>query len=1127
MSSANTEPKYYVGIGASAGGLEALDAFFSQMPADSGMAFIVIQHLSPDYKSLMVELLSKRTAMNVRRAEEGIEVEPNTVYLIPPRKQLTIFHGKLILKDTDHAKGINLPIDVFFRSLAEDQGEKAIAIILSGTGSDGVRGIRAVKEAGGMVMVQSEDSAKFDGMPRAAIATGLPDIILPPDAMPGKLISFAKHPFASSQGHPQSLLSDEDGLIRIFALLRDLTKVDFTYYKPSTVLRRIERRITVCQTADLRDYVRLLESSPGEVSTLYRELLIGVTSFFRDREVFTELGNTYLPALLKNTEQREVRFWVAGCSTGEEAYTLGILAMECQERMENPPSVKIFATDLDRDAILHAGNGLYAESIAADLPPGMLAKYFVRRDDHYQVCRPLREMVVFAQHNLIKDPPFTNIELLSCRNLLIYLQPVLQQKVLEFMNFSLNPLGILLLGTSETPGEMGEFFEPLHHRFKLFRSRGRRRQPAEKPLFQGMGDRLSRQYAARFPRSGFALSQREEERIQDRLLQSLAGDYVPLVAVVNEHNELLHLVGESEGLLRLPYGRQSNDITRMAVKELSIPLATGLQKVFHSGQEISYSNIRIPGKESARVIQMRIRPLPEKKGQMSLAAVILQEFLPARQEAAPGAVQELDISREAEQRILDLEQDLQFTKENLQATIEELETSNEELQATNEELLASNEELQSTNEELQSVNEELHTVNAEYQNKILELTEITNDLDNLISATRIATVFLDENLEIRKFTPAATRIFRILQSDIGRPISHLTHRLEGVDVLATLRQVERSGEPVSLEACISRDECYLMRVLPYVIGATSQAGMIITFTDTGPLKQSQKALARNKELLEMAQEMAHVGSWHLDLKTGRLDWSDEVYRIFGVRPGEFSPSYESFLAMAHPEDREELNEAYTRAVREGLPYEAIHRIVRPGGEVRIVHEKSMEGRDETGRTTHSRGMIHDVTDLVTARDALRFSQDYLRAVVDAMPAHVAILDQRGVIEYVNTAWHSFGRENGLSLPDGAVGTDYLAICDKSSGPYHEEAPLVAAAIREALRGRETPVEIEYPCHSGDTQRWFLARIASFETPRGRRVLVAHENITRLKLAECQAGLTPEGHAEPVSASGRVKKDNDA
>ncbi|MHC1744999.1 MAG: chemotaxis protein CheB [Syntrophobacteraceae bacterium] len=478
LDSRDHSPSHYVGVGASAGGLEALEAFFTHMPPDSGMAFIVIQHLSPDYKSLMLELLSKRTTMPVRRAEEGMRVEASTIYLIPPRKQLTIFHGKLILADLDPDRGLNLPIDVFLRSLAEDQAEKAIGIILSGTGSDGVRGIRSIKEAGGFILVQSEESARFDDMPRAAIATGLADVVLPPEEMPAKLLSFARRPQVAQPDRTEVLLSDEDELTRLFALLGEQTKVDFTCYKPKTVLRRIERRMAVNQAGDLREYVRLLDARPDEVATLYRELLIGVTSFFRDREVFEELGERILPALMQKSDHREIRFWVAGCSSGEEAYTLAILARECMERSGRASSVKIFATDIDRDAILNAGNGLYRESIAADLPSGILSKYFVRRDDRYQVQRSIREMVVFARHNLIKDPPFTNIELVSCRNLLIYLQPVLQQKVMDSINFSLNPDGILLLGTSETSGEMGDRFEPLHHKLKIYRSKGKKRLPA-------------------------------------------------------------------------------------------------------------------------------------------------------------------------------------------------------------------------------------------------------------------------------------------------------------------------------------------------------------------------------------------------------------------------------------------------------------------------------------------------------------------------------------------------------------------------------------------------------------------------------------------------------------------------
>ncbi|MFZ1641808.1 MAG: chemotaxis protein CheB [Candidatus Contendobacter sp.] len=854
----SSSPIYYVGVGASAGGLEALESFFTSMPVESGMAFIVIQHLSPDYKSMMVELLSKRTAMPVRRAEEGMLVEANSVYLIPPKKNLSIFHGKLLLSESDHSRGLNLPIDVFLRSLADDQADKAIGIILSGTGSDGVRGIRAIKEAGGMVMVQSEESARFDGMPRAAISTGLADFILAPDEMPPKLSSFIRHPYAAKTDRPQALLSDEDGLTRIFALLRERTRVDFTFYKPSTVARRIERRMTVNQIYDLRDYVKFMESYAGEVMALYRDLLIGVTSFFRDREVFDELEAHYLPRLFERVEAREVRFWVAGCSTGEEAYSLAILSREILENLGKRLDVKIFATDIDRDAILRASGGMYPESVAADLSPKFLARYFHRREDHYQIDRSIREMVVFAQHNLIKDPPFTNIELVSCRNLLIYLQPVLQRKAMELMNFSLNPQGILLLGSSETTGELADLFEPMHQKFKIYASKGKRRPTSNGPEFSTVPEVRPWQNRARAA-GGQWLRSHEEERLLDRFLQSLAGDYVPLAVVVNEQMEALHILGDPEGFFRLPSGKLMNDITKIAVKDLAIPLATGLQKVFKTGEELKYTSIRLKWRDETKSIQIRIRPLPGKKGQEPLAVVFIEEIAPQPKESATGGAQIFDVSQEAEQRIHDLEQELQFSRENLQATIEELETSNEELQATNEELLASNEELQSTNEELQSVNEELHTVNAEHQSKIIELTELNNDLDNLMTSTRIGTLFLDENLTVRRFTPEIRRVLKALDSDIGRPVSHLVHNLANMDLFALIQEVARTAVEQEREVRAQDGAWFLMRILPYHIGVGAISGVVVTFTDIGLFKITQNALSERETRLASLYRAVPVG----------------------------------------------------------------------------------------------------------------------------------------------------------------------------------------------------------------------------------------------------------------------------
>jgi len=856
-----TSKPYYIGVGASAGGLEAIEAFFSNMPVDTGMIFILIQHLSPDYKSLMVELLAKRTQMPVYQAKEGMQVEPNSVYLIPPKKNLTVFHGKLLLSEQDRSK-INLPIDIFLHSLAEDQGNRAVAVILSGTGSDGMRGSRAIKEADGIIMVQDEESAKFDGMPKSVISTGMADYILPPDEMAEHLINYVKIPHTTRSALSKTLLTDEDGMTRIFYLLRKKTKVDFTHYKPSTLVRRIERRMTINQFVDLHDYVRFLEQTSREQTTLYKEMLIGVTRFFRDDQVFDQLREKWLPYLLERTTNQEIRIWVAGCSTGEEVYSLAILCRETMQKIGKAVDVKIFATDIDNEAILKAGSGLYPESIAADISPELLAKYFYHKNNQFQITRSIREMVVFARHNLVENPPFNNVDLVTCRNLLIYLQPVLQRKAMEMFNFSLNAGGILVLGTSETPGEMADYFEPLSHKWKIYRSLGKYKdtgiiqarsfQNKIIPQRQRIGTRV--------------LSSHEEERILDRFLQALAGDYVPLAIVVNEQLELLHVLGDTSGYFKLPSGKMSNDISKMAVKELSIPLTTGIQKVFRTMEEVKFTKIRLSQQYASKYIQLRIKPLPTKRNQEPLVAVFLQEMemlgMADVEQTKNG--QEYDVNRETEQRLYDLEQELQFTKENLQATIEELETSNEELQATNEELLASNEELQSTNEELQSVNEELFTVNAEYQQKILELTELTSDMDNLLASIEIATLFLDETLAIRKFTPLVTDIFNIMDADINRPLSHINHKIQTLHPMDIIAQVNDNKVVEEQDFQTVDGRWFRMRVIPYHVGPDIYSGVVLTFIDISNLKKTQQELERNQDSLRTVLESTADGILAVD-----------------------------------------------------------------------------------------------------------------------------------------------------------------------------------------------------------------------------------------------------------------------
>lgn len=844
------EPVYYVGLGASAGGLQAIEAFFKNMPSDSGLAFVVVQHLSPDYKSLMVELLSKHTDMPIYRAEEGMKVEANSIYLIPPKKNLTIFHGKLLLSEQDSTRGVNLPIDIFFRSLAEDQGENSIGIILSGTGSDGTRGVRVIKEKGGMVMVQDEESSKFDGMPRSAAATGISDYILPPTEMPRQLMSFIRHPYAKRSDSQEEYIQGEDDLGRVFSLLREKHKIDFTFYKPSTVNRRIERRMSVNQINDLTEYVRYLESNLNELNTLFRELLIGVTSFFRDSEVFFQLTEKWLPDLLKNTTKKEVRLWVSGCSTGEEAYSLAIACRECMEKLGKVLDIKIFATDVDNEAIIKAAAGVYSESIAADLSPGLLSKYFFKQDDsNFCIARNIREMVVFAQHNVLRDPPFTNISVLSCRNLLIYLQPVLQKKVMEFFNFSLIPQGLMILGTSETIGDYSDLFETMDLKCKIYRSRGKKQ-----PLHTDAS--FPSRYVGHDKRHhGFGSERRmrayEEDKLHERILEALSSDYFSCGMIVNENMELLHILGNTAGYLQFPSGKVINDLIKIVSHDLVIPLSTGAQRVLKTGEFVTYSNIRLIRSGEQVSAQMKISLLPQKKGQEKLLLVIIEESATGTEN---GAAYAYDLDSEAKQRIQDLEQELQLTKENLQATIEELETSNEELQATNEELLASNEELQSTNEELQSVNEELYTVNGEYQQKIIELTELNNDLGNFFTTSKIFTLFLDENLEIRKFTQPITQIFRLIEQDVGRPLSHITHNLRNIDIEEMAKEVLESNQNIEREIQADDNEWYLLKVHPYSISPKQYSGVIITLINISGKKAAEAEIQLQGRLLEYVNE---------------------------------------------------------------------------------------------------------------------------------------------------------------------------------------------------------------------------------------------------------------------------------
>lgn len=846
---------FTVGIGASAGGLEALENFFRNMPSESGMAFVVVQHLSPDYKSLMMELLSKHTEMQVKQVTEATRVEPNNVYLIPPKKIMTIKSGVLYLSEKKQEYAPNFPIDIFLHSLAEDIAEKAIGIILSGTGSDGTRGIRAIKEEGGMVMVQEIQTAKFDGMPQNAIATGLADYILGPDKMPNELLKYIKHPFISQNKSVSADHIKEDILGEIFTALKNATGLDFTFYKQNTILRRIERRMSVNQIEKLEQYIDYLKQNPNEVSILNADLLIGVTRFFRDAEAFDLMANQVIPEIyLAKSPGEQVRIWCSGCSTGEEAYSLAILCREYMERTGVQNELKIFATDVDNRALEIASTGIYPENIAADLSRERLKNYFIRENEKYQIRKNVRELVIFAPQNLIKDPPFNKIDLISCRNLLIYLQPVLQQRILNGFNFSLNENGFLFLGSSETVGNFTNLFTPFNNKWKIYKSRGRKTPLDMQNYFSGTisKNRSKVQMAASMPKQNPS----EKKQVIDDIYAQKIKPLVPPTVIVNNDLQIVRTYGDVNDFFRLQEGEFSANIARFIRKDISIAVEIAIQKCMREKQDIVYNDVKFNTEDETRRTTIRISPFVDHSTQENFAVVSFLNSMAG--DSAQGDY--FEISRESDARIRDLENELQYTKENLQATIEELETTNEELHATNEELLSSNEELQSTNEELQSVNEELITVNSEYQSKINELTDLNNDMDNYLTSTHVGIIFLDRELRVRKFTPQISDAVNLVDADIGRPITHIAFTLDYQDIVSDAEEVIRTLVPVEKETRTKNGKWLLARILPYRTDDNSIDGVVMSFVNITKLKQTEEErLANERKYRTLANNFPNGG----------------------------------------------------------------------------------------------------------------------------------------------------------------------------------------------------------------------------------------------------------------------------
>jgi two-component system CheB/CheR fusion protein len=842
-----------VALGASAGGLQAYERFFRAMPAESGMAFVVVQHLDPHHASLLAEILQRSTPMPVVQAEDQMALLPNRVHVCPPHCDLGLLGGTLLLRPAPAAAGPHLPVDAFFSALALDQGGSATAIVLSGTGNDGTQGLHAVARAGGRCLIQDPSTTDYDGMPRSAIDSGVHAQVLPVQAMPEALLA-ARQPAAATDDSSTALRDAPAALARILAQLQAATGHDFRGYKPSTIVRRVARRMAAVGLSDPAAYAQRMLDQPAEAQTLFHDLLINVTRFFRDPEAFEALQSEVIPALLRTLgDERVLRVWVAGCATGEEAYSLAMLLREVMDEAAMGLRVQIFATDLDADAIATARTGRYPAAIAQDLTAERLSRYFAESGNGWRVRKEIREMVVFAVQSVIKDPPFTRLDLVSCRNLMIYLEPALQERLMRVFHYALKPGGVLVLSPSEGIGDHGDLFEPLNRRWKFYRALAS--GPAGRAVLQ---DGAVWSPEGRVPAAADTAQRPREAPLAEFARRSLLNAFAPVSVVVDRQGTVLYVHGETGAYLRPAPGLPTHDVMELAVPGLQTALREALEEVTRDSKPVAERTITLtPALGTSTVIRLTVRQLPATEGG---AALLLVSFQPAPPEPSGRAGRRARAGRGTDaQRLIELERELESARQSVtavreerQAAIQDLKSANEELQSTNEELQSANEELQTSKEELQSLNEELATVNAELQNKLEQMSDIQDDMKNLLDSIRLGIVFLDSQLRIRRYTRDATQIYRLQSTDIGRPLADIRSELQGDDLLADARHVLDSLVPVEREVTTADDRRYLGRIQPYRTVDNVIDGVVLTFADVTERERAREVAGRGARALAQA-----------------------------------------------------------------------------------------------------------------------------------------------------------------------------------------------------------------------------------------------------------------------------------
>lgn len=977
---ANEEKKaqqlFVVGIGASAGGMEAIHDLFDYMPATTGLAFVVIQHLSPDHKSLLAELLSKHTEMHVREAEDGVPVEANCIYVIPNKKLITIHEGKLRLDEKIKSRLPNNAIDVFFESLAEECGNHAVGIILSGTGSDGTRGVEAIKKKGGIVIVQDPLTAAFDGMPNSAVNTGAADLILPPEIIGDELVEYVKEtPLARSLNEMSK--HNEAMLKEILADVHKATRHDFSHYKRPTLFRRLAKRMSELAIETLEEYREYLYTHTDELKLLSKDFLINVTKFMRDTDAFQHLKTDVIPEILaKKKKDDTIKIWTVACSSGEEAYSVAMLFLEQMRHSDMPvQNLKIFATDIDTEALEVASRGIYPKSIARDLPQDLLKRYFIEEGDIFRVSPELRKHVVFANHDVLKDPPFSHLDLITCRNMFIYVNATLQRKILKKFHFALSIGSFLMLGPSENIGNLNDVMLEVNRKWKIYRCVSKAGVMDQELMMMPLDNK------SLIASSGGQLKN-PASSLSEIFRETLMEERKICAVFIDKDFMIKQAIGNYKVFLNFPEDNFNFSLLKLVSSDLSVALGVAVRKAIATNQKSVMRRVMVHETQGMRLVNIVIKPYIQLGEYRSpfLCVVLEEEHDEPRM---TKTVVNDSISSAA--RIDELERELIDTRENLQAVIEELETANEELQSSNEEMISTNEELQSTNEELQSLNEELHTVSAEHQAKIRELLELNDDLNNYFRTSEIGQILLDRKLVVRKFSPIVTRIVNLIDSDIGRSIQDITTKLEGVDLIGNVRNVIRTGKSCDRQVEVSGDRFYLMSISPYEKRDGGVEGVVITFVDATEARRLSSILEGVFQTtisgITAKRAVRNSDGDIIDFQYVAVNKAAEIY--FGVKPGSLIGQT---ITEVFPSVRAKYLDIYKKVVESGEPaeFEYYHPEVEKWFDVSVV--KMLDGIV----TTHT-----DITEKKNA--AITIARNY----EDLKLASQRLLDSNAQLERSN------------------------------------------------------------------------------------------------------------------------------